>query len=45
MQAGAVTESEATALAGLSVSELATRSIVKIMRERGVTTADYSIAR
>lgn len=45
IQTGAITESEATALTGLSTSELGTRSIVKIMRERGVTTAAYSIAR
>jgi len=45
MQAGAISEREAMDMTGLSASELRTRSIVQIMRARGVTSADYSIGR
>ena len=45
MQAGAISEREAIDLTGLAASELQTRSIVQIMRLRGVSSADYSIER
>jgi len=45
MQAGAISEREAMEATGLTASELGTRSIVQIMRTRGLTTADYSIER
>lgn len=45
ISAGAITKGEAAALTGLSDDELNERSIIAIMRRRGVTAADYSIAR
>jgi hypothetical protein len=45
MQAGAISERETTDLTGLSSAELRQRSIVKIMRGRGLLTADTSPSR
>lgn len=45
MQAGAISDREAMDKTGLSATELQTRSIVQIMRGRGVAGADYSIGR
>jgi hypothetical protein len=43
--AGAITADEAANLTGLSADDLRDASIIKIMRRRGITAADYSIAR
>lgn len=43
--AGVITAEEARSHTELSSDELETRSIIAIMRRRGVTAADYSIAR
>jgi len=45
VSAGAIAPSEAAALTGLSSEELGERSIIRIMRRRGITAADYSISR
>ncbi|HEY7394018.1 MAG TPA: hypothetical protein VH559_04210 [Gemmatimonadaceae bacterium] len=42
---GAITEAVATEMTGLSSAELHERSFVKIMRRRGVATADPSLTR
>ena len=43
--AGAITEDEAMALTSLTADELRERSIIAIMRRRGVTVASYAIER
>jgi citrate lyase beta subunit len=43
--AGAITEDEAMALTSLTAEELRERSIIAIMRRRGVTVASYAIER
>jgi citrate lyase beta subunit len=45
VSAGAITASDATALTGLSNEELSERSIVTIMRQRGISAASDSIPR
>jgi hypothetical protein len=45
VSAGAITPSEASALTGLTSEELGERSIIRIMRRRGITAADYLVSR
>lgn len=45
ISAGAITANEAATLTGLSSQELTERSIIAIMRQRGISAANYSIAR